>query len=117
MQATHEARDLIPEGFDDAVRTLANRLARRRLLCRLPAGHPVLVNEEDLVEMAKSRLQELMMCHPGRARHSTRLLVERSIREAAVERAMRADSDYEDRADVVRDIMSMDLSDLFPVLN
>ena len=97
--------------------TLANRLARRILLGALPEGHPVRSNEDDLVEMAKSRLQELMLCHPGRSSSATRAGVEARIRRLATERVMRSDEDDASRCAAAALVQAMDLSDLFPVLN
>lgn len=117
MQATTDgARG--PDGLEDAIRTFASRLARRLLLERLCGdGHPVLANENDLVEMASSRLQELMLCHPERARSATRAKVEAAVRRTAAERIARSDEDEDVKQEMLDRLRRVDLAHLFPVLN
>lgn len=105
----------VPSGMDEAVRTFANRIARKVLLERLPDGHPVKANEENLVEMARSSLQELILCHPSRA--SLRPGLEGRIRRIARDRIELSDEDDEAKAAASVTVAFMDLSDLFPVVN
>lgn len=106
-----------PDGLEAAIRTLANRMARQLLTSRLPKGHPVRDSEDDLVEMARSRLQELMLCHPARSSHATRKHTEGRIRGAAIEWVMRSDEDDHVKEALAGALMSADLADLFPSLN
>ncbi len=86
----------------------AIRLARRALLRRFcSADHPVLTIEEDLVEMARSKLQEHILSHylkedaPG-LEGAVRAL----MRAAAVEKASKFAEDESVRMELVEEVCS-----------
>lgn len=104
---------------DDVVRTFALRLARRCLLEQLcPKDHPVLDTERQLVEMARSKLQEHLTIFHSRDDFE---IVAAKMRTRIVELAEKKtrhqiDDDALCHA-VINAIRMENLDDLVPVLN
>ncbi len=101
------------------LKTFSHRLARLMLLrIRCEADHPVLIVEMELIEMAKSKLQEFIMTQVSK--DSIRLLkpiLETWIRVAAQERALSFDEDDYIKEQVLSAILSENVSDVIPTVH
>lgn len=82
---------------------------------RCEAGHPVLSVEMDLVEMAKSKLQEhLMSRYSSDSRRLLKPLLESWIRATAQERILSFDEDDSVKETVMVAIQNENLEDVVP---
>lgn len=100
----------------DVFRTFANRLARLALLrTKCEDDHPVLAVERDLVEMARSKLQEHVMVRvTGDSRRLFRPLLESWVRSAAMERALAFDEEDSVKEAVLTSLRSEESCDVIP---
>jgi hypothetical protein len=100
----------------EIIHTYACRIARRlllRLSCEI--GHPVLSIEEDLVEMAQSRLQEYLITSndPKIAKMSALILIKR----IAASKILNADVDIEIKENLLEQINCLSIDDIIPQLH
>ena len=104
--------------LDQAVRTFGNRYARRMILRRsFGDSHPVLQVENNLVEMARSQLQEVILATLPNIPETTRGELVRSLRRAASERILASEEDEEVKEDMLTDVENEDFADLFHSLH
>ena len=107
----------VPElGELDLLQTYASRVARRMLLMRFCGeGHPVLAIEEDLIQMAKSRLQEFLLASFDSDRLDlVRPLLSSVVRKVAYSRIMASDADHEVKESLLEELQDMPMEDLLP---
>lgn len=98
----------------DAVKTFALRVARLLLLRRhCGADHPVLSTEEDLVQMARSRLQEYVLAHVPEV-DEARASVDRAVRELATRKVLLDEEDVDRLDGLLEDLRAFPLDDIFP---
>lgn len=92
----------------------AGRFARRCLLEQLvPAGHPILDVETQLLAEAKRLLREFLMDDPRKRRE-----VESAIRTLATEEALAMTEDSEMQRVVIHAVRTRPFDeDLFPIMN
>ena len=91
-----------------AVRVFTSRLARRAVLRRsCPSGHPVLAIEDDLIEMARSKLQEHMLSsYPEGVVPALREEIRSAMRLIARERVTKYGEDEPLRTELVDEVCS-----------
>ena len=99
------------------LRVYANRMARRMLLTRFCGdGHPVLEIEENLVQMARSRLQESLLIHFGDLER-IKLKVFFMVRKIARERIRTSDVDLDVKNSLLEELEAMSVEELFPLVH
>ncbi len=100
----------------DIFRTFANRFARYKYLKHLcEDDHPVLIVESELVEIAKSKLQELVFTKISNDQRKVfKLLLESWIRAVAQERILGYDESDDVKEAVMISIQNESLASLFP---
>lgn len=103
-------------GRPDALAVYARRMARMSFLRRhVEEGHPVLVTELQLIEMARSKLlEELISQHGMEGLLAVRSDVLEQVRSAMRRSASSLVSDAGGRAQLYADIESEPLDGLFP---
>lgn len=103
----------------DALRVFAQRLARLMYLRRVcEPDHPVLSVENELIEMAKSKLQEYIFVNvPANQTKMYGILIQSWIKSIALERAVSSDEDDSVKERVMEAIMAEDLSKLVPFVH
>jgi hypothetical protein len=94
---------------EDAARILAHRLTRRAVLKRFcQEGHPVLAIEEDLIEMARSKLHEAVLSvltsESPVLCEAVRAAVRAAVRRGAAERAAGYEEDQSVRDEIVSEV-------------
>lgn len=96
----------------------ATRVARRLLLARsCEADHPVLEVEENLIQMARSRLQEfLMVTFPGQF-EKVRPTVITMIRRMAINKIMDSEEREETKKALVEAVWTMPTEDIIPTIH
>jgi len=97
-----------------AVQVFASRLTRRALLRRFcPSDHPVLAIEEDLIEMARSKLQEhILASYPRDDIPGLREAVHAAMRQTAVEKVTGYDEDETVREELVEEVCAEPIDDV-----
>lgn len=103
-----------PESGLTAVRTFAHRLTRRALLRRFcQSDHPVLAIEEDLVEMAKSKLHEsILASFTPEDIPKLRPALEMAVKASAMEKVAGYDEDQNVKDEIVLEVCSVPLDDI-----
>lgn len=98
----------------EAVRTFALRVARLMIIRQHCQGdHPILSIEEDLVQMARSRLQEYILVSIPRDAE-TRLAVSQAVLEVVSRRIQMDEEDPVRLSRIFEDLQSFPLDDIFP---
>jgi hypothetical protein len=102
-------------GGVEELHTYACRIARKLLLqSSCEEGHPVLAIEEDLIEMAKARLQEFLLGafpdDPAIVRSSAIVAVKR----VAASKIRNSDVDTEVKRSLLQQLQEMSMEDLVP---
>lgn len=98
----------------ESIRTYASRLARLCFLRRRCDGdHPVLLTEVELVEMAKSRLQEQAVLRFGRSLDSRAHILAATIRRVAAKWITCSLEDEDERELVLVELSQEDVASLF----
>lgn len=106
--------EIYEDPFYESMRTYASRLAR---LCFLKQkceqDHPVLLTEQELVEMAKSRLQEQAAIKFGASLESKAHILASSVRGIAAKWVACSLDDEDERESVLTAIHQDDVAGLF----
>ena len=100
----------------ETLSTYACRIARRLLLrCNCEEGHPVLLIEDDLIEMARARFQEFLLMHfPPDDLNLTRLSAIVAVKRVAASKIRAADLDKSTEDHLLEQLSNMPLDDLIP---
>jgi hypothetical protein len=102
-------------GGIDVLHTYACRVARRLLLrSSCEEDHPVLAIEEDLIEMAKARLQEFLLASFPDDPTIVRLSAIIAVKRVAASRIRAADIDQIVKRDLLGQLSEMSMEDLIP---
>jgi hypothetical protein len=104
-------------GDIEVLHVYACRVARKLLLGQrgLEAGHPVLTIEEDLIEMAKARLQEFLLGSFREDPAIVRLSAIVAVKRVAASKIIAAsDIDNVAKQDLLRQLSFMPMEDLIP---
>ena len=112
--APHTPADYL--GSLEVLRTYAMRVARRMLLRRCcEEGHPVLAIEEDLVQMARSRLQEFLLAsYSPDDLAGVRPAVHQAVQRAASAWIVAADGDQDVKSSLLEQLDGLSEDDLVP---
>lgn len=118
MTRTLPARALAFGKLDQAIRTFGKRFARRMILRRsFGESHPVLSIEDDLVEMARSQLQEVILATVPGAEDGLRDELVISLRRAAADRISDSTEEEDTKAQMLLDVAREDFDDLFHTMH
>lgn len=110
MQAYRIRQEPGPDGPEAAY---AARLARRAILRRYCFGdHPVLMIEEDLVDMARARLQDHVL-ETGADRTASA----QAVRDAAAARVLASDEEDRVKVTALTEVVSMSAEEILPAVH
>lgn len=110
--ATDSAYDF---GGIDELHTYAHRVARRLLLkLSCHEGHQILLIEEDLIEMAKSRLQAFLLSSFPEDKGTMLLSVIIAVKRVAASRIINADVEKPVKQELLDQLYSLPMEDLIP---
>jgi len=111
-----KAQDFPAIRTSDVFRTFANRFARLMFLHHMcESDHPVLVVERELVEMARSKLQEYVLVRvPNERLRVLRPVLEAWVRAVAQEKILSSDEEDGVKESVMTRIQNESLADLLP---
>lgn len=113
--ATDSAFDL---GGVDVLHTYACRVARRLLLkLSCDEEHPVLQIEENLIEMAKSRLQEFLLSAFPEDKSIVRLSAIIAVKRVAASKIIAADVDKSVKQGLLNQLYAIPMDDLVPSIH
>ncbi len=100
----------------EVVRVYACRIARRMLLSRnCESDHPVLLIEQNLIQMAQSKLQEFLLASfPDGEQDRVKKRVSDSIRRIAANKIRSSEEDQEVKEGLIQELYSMSPNDLLP---
>ncbi len=103
----------------EVVRVYACRIARRMLLSRnCEADHPVLLIEQDLIQMAQSKLQEFLLASfVDGDQEKVKTRVSDSIRKIAAAKIRSSEEDQDVKDALVHELYLMDSNDLLPPIH
>src|SRR5512135_79879 len=102
-------------GGIDVLHTYACRVARRLLLkSSCEEDHPVLAIEEDLIEMAKARLQEFLLASFPDEPSIIRLSAIIAVKRVAASKIQAAEVDQEVKKELLGQLDEMPMEDLIP---
>ena len=102
-------------GSIEELQTYACRVARKLLLlCSCEEGHVVLVIEEDLIEMAKARLQEFLLSAFPEDQSIVRLSAIVAVKRVAASKIIAADIDTSVKKSLLAQLQEMPMEDLVP---
>jgi hypothetical protein len=112
MMVSDFAYDL---GGIDVLRTYAYRVARRLLLkSSCEEDHPILAIEENLIEMAKARLQEFLLGSFPEDPKVVRLSAIIAVKRVAASKIRAADIDQEIKKELLGQLDDIPMGDLIP---
>ncbi len=102
-------------GSIDELRTYARRVARWLILRgSCGEGHPILTIEEDLIEMAKARLQEFLLGAFPDDSSVVRQTAIVAVKRVAASKIIASDQDTEIKKNLLTQLNEMSMEDLIP---